>query len=438
MKIILEIFVYLFISICLLMNVKYCVNMILTFKYFRGRRVWCERLNKKINFIVLVPCLREQNIIVDTIKYFNNMSTVNSNIYLLIACTKREINTNSLFNHKYTSAMIARKFISSAKFNKNIKVYVYEADDFTNGDRASQMNYAVDKFLIEHHDIKIDVISAFDADSRPTLNTFDEVAIKFTQNNDTCYQQPDIYIQSANDINNNSRKYIASANAIYQNQWSMISEIPMLIKYSKSNGNYKWYMYFNGHGEFIPFKIWKNIRFPEQEITDGIHIGYRLAMSGQRVSILDNYCITDAPHNVRSLPKQHKRWYGGCMRIMSCYRWCKSNGLKTKKTMILATYWSQFRWAFTAGLFILNFLLSIVLCIIFKEMIALIMVIFCLVFYCYILCFASCAISPVRAKVNLLTFLLVPIAMLIKSIGPNIYLIERIFHRKQIYEKVER
>ena len=438
MRIALEVVVWLFIIVCTVMLIHYAINISITYRYFKGKRTSSETLSEKVNMIVVLPCLREQNVIAGTLEYFYEMSTKNANIYVLVACTKRELQTNKKYGFETTSAAVARHFIESNKAKNGSDTYVYEAEDFEGGDRATQMNYAVDMFLLEHPEIKIDIVAAFDADSRPSPETFDEVAIKFKKDPSVSYQQPDEYIGSAYSIWKNDRNILAAANAVYQNEWTMISEIPMLVKYGRRKGKYPGYFYCNGHGEFFPLEVWKKVRFPEYEITDGIHIGYRLGMAGFPVEILDNYGNTDAPHSVKQLPRQHKRWFGGCMRLFSCYKWCKQNGYKPKKSMVIAGLWSQFRWAFTANLYLLCLALSIILAVVFSSFGALLGMVCIFVTYFYIYGSISFYLSPVSTKVSVLALLVSPLAMFIKSIGPQIYLFEKIFRKKQVYEKVER
>ena len=438
MRVTLEVIVWFFIVICLAMLVHYAINIHISHKYLKGKKISSEILQEKVNMIVVLPCLREQNVIAGSIEYFYKMSTKNANIYLLIACTKRELETNKKYGFNTTSAEVAKEFIKSNKSKNGAQAFVYEAEDFEKGDRATQMNYAVDTFLSENPKIKIDIVAAFDADSRPSPETFDEVAVKFKKDSSVSYQQPDEYIGSAYRIWKNDRDLLAAANAVYQNEWTMISEIPMLVKYGKSNGKYPGYFYCNGHGEFFPLEGWKKVRFPEYEITDGIHIGYRLGMAGFPVEILDNYGNTDAPHSIKQLPKQHKRWFGGCMRLISCYKWCKQNGYKPKKSMVIAGIWSQFRWAFTANLYLICLYLSVVTAIVYSSYCSLIGMIFIFIIYFYVYGTISLYLSPIPTKVSFLVVLISPIAMFIKSIGPQIYLLEKIFKKKQVYEKVER
>lgn len=435
-----SIIVYIFVVVSVLMLIRYCLNIMLTCKYFRNNKKDKYRLaeSEPVNMLVLLPCLREQNVIAKSIDYFTNMNLDGVNLYLCIACTKRETTSNGVYGFDKTTADVARSYISHVTFPANITVSVFEAEDYNGGDRATQMNYAVDLFIKNNPSINVDIVAAFDADSRPTINTFVEVACKYKTNPTVSYQQPDVYVGSAQDILKEGRSMLAMANALYQNSWTMISEIPMLMRYAKKNGKYRGYFYCNGHGEFFPYEVWKRYRFPEHEITDGIHIGYRLGMSGAPVEILDNYGNTDAPHDIKALPKQHKRWFGGCMRLISCYKWCKQNGFKPKKTMVMAGFWSQFRWAFTATLFLINFVLSVLLTVLYGNYIPLSLMGGVLVTYCYLFGLLALKVTPVKIKTPISAFLLIPLAIYLKSIGPKIYIFEKLGRKRIVYEKVER
>lgn len=439
---VLSVLVYIFVGISTMMILRYIANLCLTSKYFKSSKKNRETINdnsgKRVSMLVMLPCLREQNVITKSIDYFSKMNIENIDLYICVACTHREKLTNEKFGFCRTTADIAREYIDNASFADNVKVFVYEANDLNNGDRATQMNFAVDSFIADHPDVKIDIVAAFDADSRPTQKTFEEVARKYRKNPDVSYQQPDVYIGSAADMHEDGSSVLAIANAVYQNSWTMISEIPMLLRYGKKKGKYAGYFYCNGHGEFFPYDVWKKYRFPEHEITDGIQIGYRLGMSGAEVEILDNYGNTDAPHKVKALPKQHKRWYGGCMRLFSCYKWCNENGFKPKKSMVVSGLWSQFRWAFTAPLYCITLLIAVLIAVLFGNYIPIIAMEALLIVYCYIFSGISLCLTPEKRKFHLGAFLMVPFAIFLKSIGPNIYIFEKVFKKKIVYEKVER
>ena len=150
MRVTLEVIVWIFIVICLAMLVHYAINIHITHKYLKGKKISSEILQEKVNMIVVLPCLREQNVIAGSIEYFYGMSTKNANIYLLIACTKRELETNKKYGFNTTSAEVAKEFIKSNKSKNGAQAFVYEAEDFEKVDRATQMNYAVAPFFSEN------------------------------------------------------------------------------------------------------------------------------------------------------------------------------------------------------------------------------------------------------------------------------------------------
>ena len=100
---------------------------------------------------------------------------------------------------------------------------------------------------------------------------------------------------------------------------------------------------------------------------------------------------------------------------------------------ILDGFWSQIRWAWTSLLFIilcsLSFYLNYWLFVYFLSL---------MLIYCYIIpCFAH-KIMGGKIKVRFIDWLCIPIAVLVKSIGPNWYLYERVLKKSIKYVKVER
>ena len=429
-------FSWLFIFLSFLMIIKYITSLFVTYKYLKKGKIYLSRKNvniiKPVNMLILIPVLREQNTIIDTIKHFEKVDNENINLTLCIACTRRELlNKDRNINQK-TTYEVVKEYI---KQNQKIKILAFESNDVEFGDRASQLNYSLEKCCSLD---SFSIVGVYDADSRPTESTLIEVCERFLTDKKISMQQPAFFISAANKMRANKENPLLIANALYQNTWSIISEIPMWYKYSHTKGKGKGNYYFIGHGEFFPFEIIKNFSFPEREITDGIQIGYRLAMSGNQAEILYNYCSDDVPHNLRTLIQQHKRWFGGCQRLWSSYSWCKRNVGKAKISTLFSGIWSQFRWAFTANLFIINLIASICALLILGNKYNLICTIFLLFVYAYVLPVISTIMTPIKSKVGLFSILCLPFAIFIKGIGPNLYFFERLFFKKIIYKKVER
>lgn len=393
--------------------------------------------SEKINMMIVIPVLREQNVIADTISYFSGLDCSNLNIYLCIAGSEREYINLDKYGFNRSTRAVVDDYCSKNSFSDSFCIKVYEAKDLTDGDRATQLNFAVKSFL-ENENIDIDIIGVYDADSRPTKNTLEEVAGRYLSDKGVSYQQPAFFLDAVNEMERKNESAVLIANAVYQNTWSVISEIPMWIDYSSKNGKGNGNYYFIGHGEFFPMDIYQKFKFPEHEVTDGIQIGYRLGLIGEKAEILYNYCSDDVPHDLKMLIHQHRRWYGGCMRISQAYKWCREKRGTAKKRMQAKMYWSQFRWAFTVPLYIINLIISIILFACFDVYIPFIYMVLLLLLYAYLIPAIAIKITPCKAKISFKAFACIPVAILIKCIGPNIYFFNKLFKRKNVYGKVER
>ena len=410
--------------------VLYIKHMVLVKKYL-SQNENIESSEKK-NVLVLIPVLREQSVIKDTINHCVNMHTKNMNLYLVIAGTKRETKTDI-----DTTLEVVQGWISKYKMDlpSNIDVDYCEALD-DGGDRATQLNYAVQYM----HNVKgvrnLDYIGVYDADSLPYSNTLNEVVASFVADKDLCAcQQPVHFVKSANLMAANKENPLLIANALYQSTWTVISELPMWIKYYQKKGNKlsKRHLYLIGHGEFMTNDVYENFRFPEYEITDGIQLGYRLGMSNKKVKPLREFCNDDVPHQIKSLIKQHKRWFGGCMNFFSSYKWSKKTFGTNAIVQVIDGLWSQARWAWTSWIYIAMLIISILTDVRWFALYLSMGII-----YSYIIPIISHRILNAGIKVRIIDWLCLPISIFIKSIGPNIFIFNKMFGKKIKYEKVER
>ena len=437
METLIFVIVTVYIATATVMNLSYFKSLLDTREYIKQASLRNRpKISRKVSMLILIPVLREQNIIAETIAYFRQLDLENITLHLCIAGTKREYATLEQYGFKKSTRQVVEETCATMKETAGFTVDFFEAEDYDGGDRATQLNHAAGYALKKYEDT--DVIGVYDADSRPTPDTLMEVAEKYLINPEASYQQPAFFLKAANKMTQEGENPILIANALYQNTWSVISEIPMWIDYTKSRGRGKGNFYCIGHGEFFPKKIYEMYKFPEHEVTDGIQIGYRLSMSGQQVEILSNYCNDDVPHQLTTLIKQHKRWFGGCMRLMQAYNWCRDNNHEHKISTVLAGYWSQFQWAFAANLFLFNALLSIIYALLSGTTTLMILMLVTGVTYCYLLPIIATYLTPIEPHVSKSAFAALPLAIFIKGIGPNLYILNCLLKRKNKYEKVER
>ena len=415
---------------------------------FYNLKVTYDGLNEKTAFesngeivkiLILIPALREQNVIVSTLEHFKGIEVKNIELIICVAGTSREKNFRS---NKATTVDIVRNWIES-DVSSQTHTFRYVEIDEEQGDRATQLNYAVKKIGEDFHP---DIIGVYDADSLPDIQTLNEVVARWVNNKETVFQQPVHFIDAANRMAISKKNPILVANALYQTTWTVIREYSTWRQhhlFCKKNSNALYYRndYLIGHGEFIPYAIYSRYYFPEQQITDGIQLGYRLSMSGVDICPLNTFCVDDVPQSLNQLIGQHKRWFGGCNLLLSSYRWCKENMRRASLLQVLDGFWSQISWAYAGVTSILGIILAVIVTQEGNFLLPILEIVGLLV-YCYIIPYISISILPTSVKVRFLDWVFLPVAIFVKGIGPNLYIFQTIlsiFTQKKIkYSKVER
>ena len=140
-----------------------------------------KQINKKSKkIIIVIPVLREQKCIENTIRYFN---AITNDIPIILITTQREIKEN-LLSEKTTQDIIKEKIITKYK-----DVY-WVNYPYTKGYMSDQLNYMIENLeniLNKKIDLDKTYLALYNADSRPNENTFKEISQKI-ENNDVVQQ----------------------------------------------------------------------------------------------------------------------------------------------------------------------------------------------------------------------------------------------------------
>jgi cellulose synthase/poly-beta-1,6-N-acetylglucosamine synthase-like glycosyltransferase len=394
--------------------------------------------SKKINILILIPVLREQRIILKTLEHFKELKIENINLIICIVGTIREEIEKEKFDYSCSTKEIVEDWIKKYNLSKEKGLYYHYSEEMDiNGDRATQLNHGVE-FIKKI--FKIDIIGVYDADSLPNEGTLYEVVKYYEENKEITCQQPVHFIEAANRMSLQKVNPILIANALYQTTWTMIRELPRWVLHYRKE-NFKRNDYLIGHGEFISLEIYEKFKFPEKEITDGIQLGYRISMSNKKIVPLSLFCQDDVPQNLKQLILQHKRWFGGCMRLKSAYKWSKNDSTNNAIFQLLDGYWSQISWAYASLIIIYGIICSIEL-FFQKQFIFFYLLILLVFIYCYIIPYVAHKMLLPKIKIRFIDWLCLPIAILIKGIGPNLYILQfilsKVTKKKIKYSKVER
>lgn len=478
-----------------------CSNMVLSISMIKKRSVsFCpSSFSKKHRVLVLIPVLREQSIITDTLEYFSQLNCSGVELHIVICGTIREsfqkkekardigalywnfkntfdasalvailINYFSEKSAKYLIAKqdevtleqfvafyegqkstkeLAESWIQSWENRKHAESLFFhyaEAKDL-GGDRASQLNYGVDWFCNSLSD-DVDLVGVYDADSRPEQDSILEaVQIVCEKKVATCCQLLH-FVDFANRLSFSHGSPLMVANALNQTTWSVIREYPSTINYFQFSKDFpdKVYgqnVYLCGHGQFLHKSVYDEFFFPEDVITDGIQLGYRLSMSNVPISDMQTFCKDEAPTSASQLIIQHSRWFGGCMKLFSAYKWSKERYRTKAILQLVSGFMSQAAWAYAPLLVILGFCGAVFTPDVYRYILLMLYFVF-LFIYCYVIPFCSCKIFGIPLQLRMVDWLCIPAAMILKSLGPQIYFFNKIksavYNKKMTFAKVER
>lgn len=435
-----QVLLFLFLVIFLAKIISCFRNLLVARKFLRQEAVFCSGPEKEVEILLLIPVLREHNVVIGTMEHFAAIPRKNIKLHICLAGTKREtaqgaaMSTGGIINAWISKNMAVQ--------NNGLRFYYCEADDHE-GDRASQLNYAVrfmSRFCRPH------LIGVYDADSLPESTSLQEVAGRFLDNPDTVWQQPASFIKAANKLAKSRANPVLVANALYQCVWTMIRELPRWIDHHASHKKRPTRLflrndYLIGHGQYLPFSVYEKFTFPQDEITDGIQLGYRLTCAACDIAPLHSFCHDDVPQQFSQLVSQHKRWFGGCMRLSSAYKWSAKHIGKSSLWSVLDGLNSQLSWAMAAPVTVMA-LTGSILAILGHNFLLPLSIIMLFPVYAWLIPILALKLFPEPLQIRWIDWLALPLAMGLKCAGPHLYIFQSLlslFNRKKIkYSKVER
>lgn len=256
------------------------------------RRLEKIQVKKYKNIYVLLPALREQKIVSETIEWFKNIK-YKGNIKYIIVTTEREEYENEI-NHitEITTSQLVNKRLNEIKDPRFMHIHYPK----TKGNKSSQMNYAIDEILKTEKDLENTYISVFDFDSKPENNTFDELnKVAILRNNPDAINQVPLCFKNYEELSKKKRKILLLLYALQHTiRSTAIEKMKLLIS---SMTNMKIPQYFMGACMHIKLKtLIENNKFPI--FVDDLTLGYRLSIKNGNFAYLPCYNYTLIPNRV--------------------------------------------------------------------------------------------------------------------------------------------
>lgn len=270
-----------------------------------------------IKIYIIIPALREQAVIAETLSWFERK--VSSFHKIVIALDSNETPDK---RGATTFSAITEFLQEHPSFSTKIQVVTYYGTDQK---RAYQINCALswargDAMFQGLDPINV-FVAVFDADSRPHENTMSYLCWRVNQNPDVrAFQQELDYrqnIAAIREVPNN--RSLLEGNAAWQTAWNSIFEIPRFLQTNReiSNGRaVSFPPYCMGHGEFVRLDVFERIGgVSERGVADGIQLGFTLTELRIPIEPIPWPDVCQSPLSCKELIGQHSLWFAGNLSV---------------------------------------------------------------------------------------------------------------------------
>lgn len=322
--------------------------------YIVKRKINSIKISKNNNFLnckilIIIPCLREQTVIKDTIDYFLNLINDKDNVELIIVTTEKEKYEQLLCKQENTDTTfdVVNQYINENKITK-VKLFHYPYKD---GIMADQLNYVMNQY--KNQNGKKVYFSIYNADSRPNLDTINSV-LNVIKSQD----YPKIIQQYSYAFSNlNSLSFIMRGFALYQSNFE--------IKYGLVNALTfpdLLYTYVVGHGLYIRLDILKEIGgFDNKFWCEDIYMSSIIRNRDIKITPVLSLENMETPKSLSVLIKQNANWFKTSNQWI---KMIKSNLKQDKKISNSCKNWlfqrvrMNLSWLLLPFFIILTFLIS--------------------------------------------------------------------------------
>lgn len=406
MKVYIEIIITLIITVLVCYTIFFYVRSILFINKAKKEKNNSQNIkdNKK-KIIIAIPCLREQNCIEDTVRYFCEIA---KDIPIIIITTQKEIKEN--INNKTTTQEIVRQKILPKYKNVYLLDYPY-----TDGYMAHQLNYMLDnldKVFKEKVELENTYLALYNADSRPNPQTFNEINNKIKQG-DKVIQQYSYCMKNYNELSN-----ILKGFAIYQSNFEIKTGLINTFFQSKIL-----YSHVLGHGLIINMKTLRELgNFNKDFWCEDIYLGIQLKFHNIITTPLLTLENIETPNTLPNLVKQNSVWFKTTSQFRKIYKDIIKRGKVKNKIKGLIACFNEYRCAINWMGFPIILFATIISGMLIKNYMLLLIFILSYLLYISLNTIMTIAIINIldekNYKVNLRMIFNMAIATAISNFGP--------------------
>ena len=258
------------------------------------------KTNKYADIYVLLPAFKEQKIVKDTIDWFNSIKYKGKIKYIIITTEKEELENKTKIIKEKTTNEVVKKYLKQVKDYRFVHMHYPK----TNGNKSSQMNYAINIINEGIKNKENTYISVYDFDSRPDKETFNELnkIIQLKNNTDEIQQIP-LEIRNYKEIS--GRSIMMTIHSLQHMIRSLVIEKFKFQLYTLFKINIP--KYFMGACMHLKLStLLENKLFPI--FVDDLTLGYRYSIQNKKCEYLysNNYAL---------IPNDLKGYFGSSTLI---------------------------------------------------------------------------------------------------------------------------
>jgi len=288
-----------------------------TASYLRLFRLLKEKspsLGEKRKLYVLIPALREQDIIEKTVLQFYEADTPGFEIHTAIITTLREKSTG-----QPTTEEIVTHSAKSGKLSEfKDKIQIFRDPDMY-GNMATQLNYALGE--IRKFSSSDALYIVYNADSIVSQATFEKLYGLLAENRgkEFVFQQPCAYVREMSP----SSGSFQNALSLYQSWYCLGHESRLLNEYGKSLSNPRssFLGIIVGHGSGMTLNMHeKNGGYPSKLLTEDLTFGFMLSANKVPILLLPTLELADVPAKFATFISQKSIWFWNYLGYFDCYK----------------------------------------------------------------------------------------------------------------------
>lgn len=274
-----------------------------------------------VNFILIIPVLREQKVLAKTIDHFEKFHYNLKKIKIIIVSTEKE------FVGEIKKGRSTIDLINKIKEKKN-REHGFDLIEHlhypkTDGKLVDQLNFAFRHILSRKIDFKNTFIGIYNADSKPDLYTLDYISENSQEKNHDIFQQSALYFDNFKDLETGRsfiEEKILKANAVLQTRWTLAHELPRMKRQSffiNKYGSRFSLAHVVGHGLFLRMSLIEELKkIPDDTVNEDLFFGYILSLLKKPINPVPLLESAETPNGFLNSLKQKYVWFFGPLEYL--------------------------------------------------------------------------------------------------------------------------